>query len=115
MAHDLSKVTSSIPIGGNLYLRTFDMDISNYDDDTNSDGESFAPADVNFRRFVAVIPIVVGGGSASSSAMEGVTAEWEEANNNIRLYHSSGADGEMAEMSSDSNEGTKLRLLCIGV
>lgn len=115
MTYTLSSVESTIPIGGNLNLRIEDMDITNYDDDAGSDGESFTPSDVNMRRFVAVIPVVIGAGSASTTAMEGVTAEWDEGTGAIRVYHSGGADGEMAEMTSNNSEGTKLRLLCIGV
>lgn len=115
MSYDLTKVESTIPIGGNLKLRVHDMDITNYDDNAGGDGEAFTPSDVNFRRFVAVIPTVVGSGTASTTAMEGVTAEWDESNQAIRVYHSAGADGEMAEMTSNNNEGTRLRLLCVGV
>lgn len=115
MTNTQSKEESTVPIGGNLKLRIQRMEITNYDNDANGDGEAFAPSDVNMRRFVSVIPVVVDDGSASTTAMRGVNAMWDEANNAVRLFHSAGADGEMAEMTSNNNEGAELLLLCIGV
>jgi hypothetical protein len=98
-------------------MRIQDMDITNYgyDGSSTTDGEPFAPADVNMRRFVYVQPIVVGTGSASTTAMEGVNATWDKGNNNIHLFHSGGGDGEMAEMTKNNDEGAEVRLICVGV
>lgn len=115
MTNTLSREENTVPIGGNLKMRVQRMEITNYDDDANSDGEAFAPADVNFRRFLFVIPVVVDDGSASTTAMRGVKAMWDEANNAVRLFHSAGSDGEMAEMTSNNNEGAELLLICVGV
>lgn len=55
MAHELSRRENTVPIGGNLKMRVQEMDITSYEEG----GESFAPADVNMRRFVYVIPLQV--------------------------------------------------------
>lgn len=101
MTNTLSKVESTVPIGGNLKMRVQEMDITDYDDDGSGDGESFAPADVNFRRFVFVQALET---SASTQ-----WAKHDEATNAVRLYTSS---GEVA--GNSSNTGT-VKLVCIGV
>lgn len=117
MVNTLTKTEATVPLGGHLRMRIYDMDITNYgyDGTSTTDGEPFSPSDVGFRRLTFVIPIVVGTGSASTTAMEGVNATWDKGNNNIHLWHSGGADGEMAEMTKNNSEGAELRLICIGV
>lgn len=55
MAHELSRREKTVPIGGNLKMRVQEMDITSYEEG----GEDFAPADVNMRRFVFVVPLQV--------------------------------------------------------
>lgn len=114
MSRSLTRVQNTVPLAGPLKMQVYEMDIDNYDSDNNSDGEAFAPSDVGWRRFVAVIPFVVGPGSANTG-FEGARAMWDEAANAIRLHHSAGSDGEMAEMSSNANEGALVKLVVIGV
>lgn len=101
MTNTLTKVESTVPLGGNLKLRVQEMDITNYDDDGGSDGEAFAPGDVNFRRFVYV--------TASETTGTAQWAKYDESNNAVRLYNSSGEVG-----SNSSNTGT-VKLVCVGV
>lgn len=98
---------------GEWKVRTFQVDISNYDDDAGSDGESFTPADAGMNRFLHVHTDVIGAGSATTG-MAGSLAHYDESTGAIRLYHSAGADGEMAEMSSNADEGALVRVTCIG-
>lgn len=116
MTKTITEVTNTIPIGGHLKMRVVDVDITNYDDDGGSDGESLTPADVGLsRRFVAGFAEVIGPGTASTTAMGGVTAQFRVDDQQLRVFHSGGADGEMAEMTSNNNEGTKVRVVAIGV
>lgn len=101
MTHTTSKIESTVPIGGNLKMRVQEMDITNYDDDGGGDGEAFAPADVNMRRFVCVFAL------ETSSAAQ--WSKYDDATEAVRLYNSS---GEVA--SNGSNTGT-VRLVCVGV
>jgi len=115
MSRTLSKVERTpVPLGGQHELRVWDMDISNYDDDSGGDGESLTPTDVGLRRFTWVMPIVVGEGSATNS-MKGVEAMYDEENDAIRLFYSEGVEAEMREMTSNADEGARVRLVCLGV
>lgn len=101
MTNTLTKVESTVPIGGNLKMRVQEMDISNYDDTDDGTGEAFVPADVNFRRFVVVIA------EETSSAAQ--WAKHDEETGAVRLYTSSG------EVASASNNTGTVQLTCIGV
>lgn len=116
MTRTVNEVESTVPIGGNLVMRVVDVDVSNYDDEAGSDGEALTPQDLGLsRRAVAGWAEVIGAGSASGTAMEGVSAQYRPNDGQLRLYHSGGADGEMAEMTSNNNEGAKVRVVAIGV
>lgn len=115
MTRDITEVESTVPIGGNLVMRVVDVVITNYDDDDSGDGESLTPADLGLaRRAIAGWAEVIGPGSATTG-FEGVTAQYRPNSDTLRVFHSGGADGEMAEMSSNADEGTKVRVVAIGV
>jgi hypothetical protein len=101
MTYTLTKTESTVPIGGNLNLRVYEMDVSNYDDDTGGDGEAFAPVDANMRRFVYV------GASETSAAAQ--WAKYDEATGAVRLYNSSG------EVGSDGGNTGTVKLFVVGV
>lgn len=98
---------------GDWKVRTFTMDVDNYDDDGSSDGEAFTPSDAGMHRFRHVHADVIGAGSATTG-MLGSVAHYDEDTQAIRLYHSGGADDEMAEMSSNADEGALVRITAIG-
>lgn len=101
MTYTQTRIENTVPLGGNLYLRTEELDITNYDDDGGGDGEAFTPQDVNFRRFVAVIPLVTDNA--------GYEAQYDEDAEAIRLY-----DGA-SEVASNGDNTATVKVLCIGV
>lgn len=112
MAYSQTRIENTVPIGGNLRMRVEEIDISNYDDDGSGDGEPFAPVDIHMRRFTFVLALV--------SDASGVTANYDEANNAVRLYQqandgSGTTDDSLTEVPSNSNEGATVKLICVGV
>lgn len=101
MTYTQSRIENTVPIGGNLKLRVEELDITNYDDDSNGDGESFAPGDVNMRRFVFVLALETTGSAQ--------WAKYDESNNAVRLYTSSG------EVASDGNNTGTVKIIAVGV
>lgn len=104
-------MTSTITIDETEYMgavttRFVTVDITNYDDEGDSDGEEFVPADVSMRRFQAVV--------AEVQDSNGIVAHYDEANQTIRLYESAGSNSNLSEVTSNNNEGAKLRLICMG-
>lgn len=96
---------------GAVTTRFVTVNITNYDDANNGNGEPFTPSDVSMRRFQAVIAEVQDG--------SGNTAHYDESNESIRLYQqeddgSGTANDPLTEVPSNSNEGAKLRLVCMG-
>lgn len=112
MANTLTKVENTVPLGGHLKMRIQEMSISNYDDDAAGDGEAFAPADVNMRRFTMVIPIVT-----DAAAVE---AQYDEGANAVRLFRQANdgtgtANDPLVEAPSNSNVSATVKLICVGV
>lgn len=116
-------MTSTIDItdtefAGAMKVRIADVDITNYDDDANGDGESFTPSDAGMHRFQAVIPEVkVGAGGASTVA--DAVAQYDWSNEAIRLFEQANdgtgtADDPLTEVPSNSNEGVEVNVICIG-
>lgn len=104
-------MTNTITIDETEYLggvttRFAEMDVTDYDDDSGGDGESFVPADVSMRRFQHVHADVVDG--------TGYVAQYDESADCIRLYESAGSAGEMAEVGSNSGNAAKVALVCMG-
>lgn len=117
MAHTTTQVESTVQIGGNLIMRVVDVDITNYDDGNDGNGETLTPQELGLaRRFVTGHAEVIGAGSASSGK-EGVTAQFRVNSDpaELRLYEEAGSAGELAEVSADADEGSKVRLTVIGV
>lgn len=119
MTNSQSKVQSTVPIGGNLKMRIQEVDITNYDDDANSDGESFTPSDVNMRRFVYVQPLVMHGEGGATTVVN-AEAQYDYSNEALRLFvqendGTGSANDPLVELGSNNNEGAKLRVICIGV
>lgn len=103
MTYDQSR-TEPTKVVGDLTLRTFRLDITNYDDDSGGDGESFTPDDANgMHRFVHVHADVVGGSPH--------VANYDEDNQAIRLYDLDGT----GEVASDGNNTATLRVTVLGV
>lgn len=116
MTHTTTEVQHTVQIGGNLKMRVVDVDVDNYDDDAGGDGEALPPSELGFsRRAIAGWAEVIGAGSATGTAMEGVSAQYRANDDQLRLFHSGGADGEMAEMTGNNNEGSLVRVVAIGV
>lgn len=101
MTYSQTRVENTVPLGGNLKMRVEELDITNYDDDSGGDGESFAPVDVNMRRFVFVLALETTGSAQ--------WAKYDETNNAVRLYDSAGEIG-----SNSSNTGT-VKVIAVGV
>jgi len=91
---------------GAMTQRFVEVDITNYDDDTSGDGESFVPGDVSMRRFQDVTPKVIDG--------TGYVAQYDESADALRLFESAGSAGEMAEVGSDGNNSATLRVSVLG-
>lgn len=91
---------------GAVTTRFVEVDITNYDDDSGSDGESFVPADVSMRRFQDVQPNVIDG--------TGYVAQYDESTGALRLFESAGSSGELAEVGSDGNNSATLRVTVLG-
>jgi len=104
-------MTSTVTIDETEYMgavttRFVEVDVTNYDDDGNSDGESFIPADVSMRRFQAVHADVNDG--------TGMVASYDEDAEAIRLHYA-GTDGnDLSEVTSNNNEGARVRVICMG-
>lgn len=101
MTYTQTRVENTVPIGGHLKMRIEELDITDYDDDSGGDGESFTPADVNMRRFVYV--------EALETSSDAQWAKYDESNEAVRLYDSSGEIGSGA-----SNTGT-VKVVAVGV
>lgn len=95
MAHELTRRENTVPIGGNLNMRVQEMDITDYDEG----GEDFAPVDVNMRRFIFVIPLMV--------SADDINVNYDEDDEKVKLLDHNG----------ESAEGTTadIVLVCVGV
>jgi len=116
MTNNIS-VTSTEFLGA-VKTRFVDVDITNYDDDTGSDGESFTPSDIGMSRFQHVSAEVIYG-SGSANTVVNCVAQYDESTGAIRLLvqsDNSGSDAntELVELASDNNEGALVRLACMG-
>lgn len=103
---------------GAMKVRICDVDITNYDDGANGNGESFTPSDAGMHRFQAVSPDVKYGEGGATTVQDCV-AEYDWSNESIRLLQQSdsgGTDGdaELVEVPQNSNEGVKVRVTCFG-
>ncbi|AGM11727.1 hypothetical protein HCTV5_121 [Halovirus HCTV-5] len=96
---------------GAVTTRFVEVDITNYDDEGDGDGEEFVPADVSMRRFQAVIPEVKDG--------TGLTASYDESAGSIRLFGQNNdgtgtATDNLTEVPSNNTEGATLTVICMG-
>lgn len=109
-------MTNTITIDETEYMgavttRFVEVDITNYDDGANGNGESLVPADVSMRRFQAVI--------AEVNDNSGMSANYDEDNESVRLWEQANdgtgtSDDELTEVPSNSSEGARVRLICMG-
>lgn len=103
---------------GAMKVRIVDVDITNYDSDAGGDGEGFTPSDAGMHRFQAVdLERKVGEGGATT--VQKCVAQYDWSNESIRLYQqsdsgSTDADADLVEVPSNSNEGAKVRAVCLG-
>lgn len=110
MARTITQVERTIVVG-DLKMRVVDVDITNY----QSGGEDVTPTDLGFaRRAVGGFAEVIGTGTATTG-MEGVSAQYQPDDDKLKIFHSGGSDGEMAEMTGSANEGTEVRIVAFGV
>lgn len=91
---------------GAMKVRTATIDITNYDSDSNGDGESVTPNDLGMNRFIFQDVGIVDN--------TGMTAQYDETNQAVRLYYA-GTDGNaFSEVTSGNNEGAKVRFTAFG-
>lgn len=93
---------------GSMYARTFEVDISNYDDDGSGDGESFTVNDALLQNRFFTPPFV------RVVDDSGYVARYNVETNSIRLYESAGSQGELTEVASDGNNSATLEVTCLG-
>lgn len=103
---------------GAMKVRIVDVDIDNYDSDAAGDGESFNPSDAGMHRFQHVTTTVKYG-EGSAVTVQNCVAEYDWANQSIRLLQQSDsggtdADAELVEVPSNASEGAMVRALCYG-
>jgi hypothetical protein len=116
MTRDISVTDTEFP--GAMKVRFVDVDITNYDDGSNGNGEPFAPSDIGMHRFQTV-NAEVKYGEGDATTVVNCVAQYDYQNDSIRLLHQSNdgtgtTDDELVEVPSDSNEGAMVRLECKG-
>lgn len=116
MTRNISITDTEFP--GAMKVRFVDVDVTNYDDDGNSDGEAVDPSDVGMHRF-QVVNAQVKPGEGTATTVKNCVAQYDYQNNAVRLYEQSndgtgtGSD-ELVELPSNSDEGAMVRLECKG-
>lgn len=117
MTYSKTQSTNKTEWMGDFKVRVFELDITNYDDDGNGDGEAFGPADAQMDRFLAGKPLdvdVVGAGTANNT-FEGSVAIYDKSAGAVRLYVSGGTDGNaLSELASNGNNGARVQVTCVG-
>lgn len=113
MANDLNE-DKRVTYFGDWKVRTFTMDITNYDDGSNGNGEPFTPSDAGMHRFRHVLVDSIGAGTATNN-FEGSVAIYDEDVEGVRLYVTGGsADAELNELPAAGNNGALVRITAIG-
>lgn len=112
MTRDIDITDTEFP--GAMKVRFADVDITNYDNNNNGDGEAVAPSDVGMNRF-QVVNVQVKPGEGNANTVQNCVAQYDYQNNAIRLYQQSDnsgadADAELVEVPSNSNEGAMIRV-----
>lgn len=120
MTHTLDR-DENTKVLGDLRVRSFKMDITNYDDDGNGDGEAFSPDDpaVGMRRGVHILVDVIGAGTATNT-YKGSTAIYDEDTGSVRLYVQANdgtgtAADSLTELPSNGNNGALVRVTVLGI
>ena len=103
---------------GAVKTRIVEVDITNYDDDGNNDGESLTPSDVGMNRFQKVNPEVMFGEGDATTVVNCV-AQYDYSNESLRLLvqendGTGSSNDELVELGSNNNEGAKVLLACMG-
>lgn len=111
MTRDISVTDTEFP--GAQKVRYVDVDVTNYDSDTNGDGEALAPSDVGMHRF-QMVNVHVKPGEGSATTVVNAEAQYDYQNDSVRLYYGGTDGGELTEVASDANEGAMVRLECKG-
>lgn len=117
MTYDSTQDPNRTEWLGEYKLRRYELDITNYDDDSGGDGEAFGPSDALLNRFLGGTPLavdVIGGGSATNN-FPGAVAHYDKSEEAIRLFVSGGTDGnDLSELASDGNNGALVEVLALG-
>lgn len=113
MARNISRLERP-EYAGAMEFRFFEVDITNYDDDTNGDGESFDETDAGMSRFQHVeCEVVPNGGSGATNVVNAV-AQYDYDAGAIRLFYG-GTDGaSLSEVAGNADEGAVVRVKAIG-
>jgi len=104
---------------GGMEFRFFEVDVTNYDDDGNGDGEAFNAGDAGMSRLQHVDVDVDPGASSGASTQVDCVAEYDYTNGAIRLFYQSNdgtgtAEEPLTEVASNSDEGAVVRVKAIG-
>lgn len=108
----------STEFAGAMKVRIVDVDITNYDDGANGNGESFTASDAGMHRFQAV-SAEVKYGEGGASTVQDCVAQYDWGQESLRLLQQSDSggtdsDAELVEVPQNSNEGAKVRVTCFG-
>jgi len=99
---------------GGMEFRFFEVDITNYDDDGNGDGEAFNAGDAGMSRLQHVEVEVDPGASSGATTTVNAVAQYDYQNGAIRLFYG-GTDGaDLSEVASNADEGAVVRVKAIG-
>jgi len=97
-----------------MEYRFFEVDITNYDDDTNGDGEAFDESDAGMSRIQHVDVHVDPGAASDATTQVNCTAQYDYENGSIRLFYG-GTDGaDLSEVAGNADEGAVVRVKAIG-
>lgn len=104
---------------GAVKTRFLTVDITNYDDDSNGDGESFTPTDAGMNRFQQVIAETDPGASTGANTQINAVAQYDSSAEALRLFQQSDSggtdsDADLVEAPSDANEGTVVNVTAMG-
>ena len=113
MAYTIDE-RSTPEFAGAMMYRFLDIDIINYDDDDSGDGEAFTAEDAGMSRLQQVDVQVIPDGNSEASTEVNAVAQYDYTAGAIRLMYG-GTDGsELSEVTSNTDEGARVRVKAIG-
>lgn len=109
-----STTINELEFAGAMAIRFIEVDITNYDDGNNGNGESFGTTDAGLSRLQRVHCETDPGASSAANTEVNAVAQYDYSNNSIRLHYG-GTDGnELSEVTSNNNEGAVVKVTAIG-